>query len=294
MSLLHGSLLSGRNERSPVMINALRHAVLPISLSMLLVLLLVAPAAAAAPSNDTIDGAISVDLGFSETRDTTEATTDEDDAALNEMCGAPATDASVWYAHSPSADGGVVVDVSESDYSAGVIVASGSPGDLALEACGPGTVGFSASTDSTYYILAFDDQFDGGGNGGELSISLEEAPPPPELDVEVDDFGTFDPHDGTATLTGTFTCSHADFLSVFGEVTQQVGRGSVDGHFSFFSSGECDGEAHKWSAEVVPEEGTKFAGGKAMTVTFSFACGSFECALGFDEHTVQLRGDSNR
>jgi hypothetical protein len=44
-----------------------------------------------------------------------------------------------------------------------------------------------------------------------------------------------------------------------------------------------------WSAEVFPENG-KFKGGKAMTVTFTFACAPFECTEGFVEQTVQLRG----
>ena len=73
------------------------------------------------------------------------------------MCGAPATDASVWYTLT-GADNGVVVDVSSSDYSAGVIVATGSPGSFELETCGPGAVAFFASSGTTYSILAFDDQ----------------------------------------------------------------------------------------------------------------------------------------
>lgn len=58
--------------------------------------------------------------------DTTEATTDGDDAQLNETCGAPATDASVWYAFVAGSDAVVVVDVSQSGYSAGVLVGVGS------------------------------------------------------------------------------------------------------------------------------------------------------------------------
>jgi hypothetical protein len=108
-----------------------------------------APAALAAPpGNDTFGGATAATLGFSEVLDTTEATTDADDAQLNESCGAPATDASVWYAFTGS-DIGVVVDVSQSDYTAGVLVGSGSQGNLLLEACGPGAVGFFASAGTT-------------------------------------------------------------------------------------------------------------------------------------------------
>ena len=71
-----------------------------------------APAAlAAAPSNDTFGGATTATIGFSQVLDTTQATTDSDDAQLNASCGAPATDASVWYSLAGT-DAGVVVDVS--------------------------------------------------------------------------------------------------------------------------------------------------------------------------------------
>ena len=55
-------------------------------------------ALAAAPSNDTFANAKLVTLGFSETLDTTEATTDAIDAQALESCGAPAVAATVWYA----------------------------------------------------------------------------------------------------------------------------------------------------------------------------------------------------
>ena len=81
-------------------------------------------ALAAPPTNDTFAGATPATVGFGEVLDTTDATTDSDDAQLNDECGAPATDASVWYAVE-GADVGVVVDVSQSDYSAGVLVGTG-------------------------------------------------------------------------------------------------------------------------------------------------------------------------
>ena len=95
-------------------------------------------ALAAAPNNDMFPGATAVTIGFSEVLDTTEATTDSDDAQLNASCGAPATDASVWYAFTASSDIGVVVDVSQSNYSAGVLVGVGTQGNLQIVTCGPG------------------------------------------------------------------------------------------------------------------------------------------------------------
>jgi hypothetical protein len=251
-----------------------------------------APAAlAAAPNNDTFANATAAAIGFSQTLDTTEATTDANDANLNGSCGAPATDASVWYVLQGS-DQGVVIDVSQSNYSAGVLVGVGSQGNFQIVACGPGSVGFFAAAGTTYYVLAIDDQQDGGGNGGSLSISFNEIPPPPTVDITVNRYGTVDAHTGIATISGTYTCSNGSSLDAFVDASQKVGNGrnaTIFGSGSFFDSGTCDGAPHAWSAAVVPQSG-KFAGGKSMTVTLAFACGAFECAEGFAEHTVQLRG----
>jgi hypothetical protein len=263
-------------------------AALALALSALAVS---APTAlAAAPSNDTFSGATQVAIGFSETLDTTEATTDADDAEMNPFeCGAPATDASVWYALQGS-DQGVLVDVSQSSYSAGVLVSTGSPGNFSFVTCGPGTVGFFAAAGTTYYVLAIDDQLDGGGNGGSLSISFNEIPPPPTLDITVNRFGTVNARTGVATISGSYTCTNGDFIDVSGEARQNVGRlVTIRGSFFFFDFGTCDGAPHSWSADVFPESG-KFAGGKAMTVTFAISCGPFDCATGYVEQKIQLRG----
>lgn len=262
-------------------------AVVPAAVVAVTVPLLAVPASAAPPSNDTIAGATSATSGFSEVLDTSEATTDADDAALNAPCGAPATDASVWYAFSQAVTGGVVVDVSTSSYSAGVLVGVGSPGSLSIVACGPGTVGFLADAGTTYYVLAIDDQFDGGGNGGLLRISFGEAPPPPTVELTVDPVG-YVTKAGTALLSGTYTCTNASFVNAFGSLTQPVGRFAIEGSFGFFAGG-CDGTAQPWSAEVFPFSG-KFAGGRSAAVTLSFACGAFECAFGYTEQQVFLRG----
>lgn len=229
----------------------------------------VQPAFAAVPGNDTIGGATTASIGFSQVLDTTEATTDAD-AQINASCGAPATDASVWYTINLAADGGVVVDVSASDYSAGVLVGVGTPGALDTVACGPGTVGFFATAGTTYYVLAIDDQGDGTGNGGALNISFNAAPPPPTVDVTVAPRGTFSSRTVVASLHGTYTCTDADFIDIAGSVAQSVGRiGTIRGSFEILDAGTCDGSSRQWSAAVFPDSG-KFAGGKALTVAFSF------------------------
>ena len=250
-----------------------------------------APAYAAAPANDTYGGRVIVGaLPFTATLDTSEATTDADDADINASCGAPATDASVWYEFTATANGGVVLDVSGSSYSAGAIVATGSPGSFNLLTCGPGAVSWSAVAGETYAILVIDDQLDGGGNGGTLNLTMDVAPPAPTIDVTVNPVATF-LKNGSAVVSGTVTCTGlVDFAFLETDLRQTVGRFVVEG--AAFSDVTCDGTTRPWSLQVDPFNGL-FKGGKAASVTFSVACGPFECGFDFEERTVLLRGGSS-
>jgi hypothetical protein len=259
-----------------------------ISLLMLFTMAFATPVLAAPPSNDTYAGRTVIGtLPFSESLDTTQATTDADDTELNAECGAPSTDASVWYELTPTTDLMVLVDVSSSDYPAGVLVGTGSPGSFAIVSCGPGATAFFAETGVTYAILVIDDQSDGGLNGGTLTISVAEAPPPPTIDVTVDPIGTFNPTAGSATISGTVVCSSdADFAFVDVELRQQVGRFVINGFGSIDVF--CDGTAQPWTLEVIGSNG-QFKGGRAVAVTFAIACGAFDCGFDFEEQTVMLR-----
>lgn len=142
-------------------------------------------------------------MPFSETVDTTEATTDEGDAALNAECGAPATNGSVWYSIVAS-EPAYVVDVSQSNFLTGVIVATGTPGNLSLVTCGPESVGFEATAGPTYYLMAFSD--DPAVVGGQLAITISAAQPLPKISMTVDDVGSVNNETSTATINGTVTC----------------------------------------------------------------------------------------
>ena len=257
-------------------------------LAMALSLAFAAPVLAAPPDNDTYTGRTVIGaLAFSETIATTEATTDADDAEANAECGAPATDASVWYELAAPADIGVLVDVSESTYTAGVIVVTGSPGSFELVTCAPGAVIFFAEEGQTYAILAFDDQFDEGGNGGTLVINVMEAPPPPVIDVTVAPVGSFDPRTGSATISGTVTCTgDVQFAFLEVQLRQRVGRFIITG-FGFIEFA-CDETTQPWSVEVFGDNGL-FKGGRAVAVTFAEACGFLDCGFDFDEAIVKLR-----
>jgi hypothetical protein len=265
----------------------MKRMAIPSSAVLLFTFMFATPVLAAAPSNDDFAGATVIPgLPYSETLDTSEATSDPSDAELNTECGAPALDASVWYTFTPTADMAVLVDVSASDYSAGVFVATGSPGAFGpVEACGPGMVVFSAVAGTTYALMIIDDQQDGTGNGGTLELSVTEAPPPPEIDITVDAVGRFNSQTGSVTLTGTVTCTDGAFAFIDVQLTQQVGRFTIRG-FGFVEV-LCDGTAQPWTIEVLGDTGL-FKGGQAVAVAFGQAC-EFDCGFAEETATVRLR-----
>jgi hypothetical protein len=244
-----------------------------------------APALAAAPSNDMLANTKTVTLGFSETIDTTEATTDDDDRQLLKTCPAPATDASVWY--TMVGDGTkVAVDVTTSSYSAGVIVATLSHGKRETVACADGVVSFDAEAGTQYYVLAFDDQSDGGGNGGSLTITFSESRYP-DITFSVDSYGKLDPSSGSATIAGSHTCTAGASFEIFVDATQRKGRSTVVG--SGYFQGECDGTVQRWTAVVEPESG-KFTDAKLQTTSFGVASVP-DLGVAYQiEQTVKLRG----
>lgn len=251
------------------------------------------PAVAAAPSNDTYPGAeLIASTPFSTSLDTTEATTDADDVELNTTgefpCGAPAMDASVWYSFTPVADEVLLADASASDYSAGVFVATGSPGSFVVLACGPGGAAWDAVAGETYSIVVIDDQQDGGGNGGQMELTVDVVPPPPVLEVTVNDTARFDAKTGSAILSGTIMCgSDAEFAFLESQVTQRVGRMLIRGYGG--TEVTCDDTVRPWEIEVFGDNGL-FKGGKALSATFSAACGLVFCSEYFAENTIQLKG----
>jgi hypothetical protein len=247
-----------------------------------------APVLAAAPGNDTYAGRTVIgSVPFSASIDTTEATTDADDAQLAVGCGAVRPDFSVWYEMTAASDGGLVVDANASTYSAGLIVAVGSPsGGFKAIACGPYTVGFNATAGETYSILAFDFQSD-AVNGGILSITVDHAPPPPAVHVTVNPTGSFNAKTGSATISGTVTCTGITDKSLLTvHLRQTVGRLIVSG--SGYTEYVCDATARPWAVEVLGDNGL-FKGGHAASVTTTFACGTFGCSEDFKEQVVQLR-----
>lgn len=251
---------------------------------------LVTPVLAAAPGNDLYAGRTVIPaIPFTDSVDVSEATTDADDVELNGQCGAPATDASVWYEYTADADGQLVAETLEADYAVGVIVATGSPGAFSVVTCYPFNVSFAAFAGETYTILYFNFGGEEGGPGSSLSMRLRALPPPPEIELTLSSTGSFDAMTGAATIRGTVTCTGGDDYTkaaVDVQVSQQVGRFQVNGWGN--ASLDCDGTTHAWAAEVFADNG-KFAGGKASVHVFAFVCTESGCDETELNGTVTLR-----
>jgi uncharacterized protein DUF6299 len=243
--------------------------------------------AAGPPSNDKIAGATTITaLPFSDTVDTTKANTDADETAAGQPCrdfGAPAIEKAVWYRYTAPSDVTLLVDTSASSYTTGIAAYSGTPSASTFLTCAPSRLTISVAAGQTVYLMIFGDQ--PGSPGGTLRISVQEAPPPPEVSLTVDPVGTFDPKSGNATVSGTVTCTGvADFSGINGDLTQTVGRFTISGFF--FSSFVCDGTTQSWTATVTSSNG-RFGGGQATVRATAFACNQSGC--GQDSVTEQVR-----
>jgi hypothetical protein len=256
--------------------------------TVFLSLLLALPAAAmaAAPSNDNIENATVITaLPFSDSVDTAEATTAVDDP---DCIGNGPT---VWYLYTPVADQTLLADTFGSDYDTTLSVYTASAGSLVQIDCNDDAAGslesavvFDAVAGTTYYFMigAFS-----SGPGGSLVFSLDESTlEPTQLEITVDPRASFDARTGSATITGTATCTEGAFGFMDVNLEQRVGRRSVVGFgFAFV---ECDGTSQAWSAEVFGDNGL-FKGGPALATVFAEACGILDCAFDFEQRAVMLR-----
>jgi hypothetical protein len=251
-------------------------------MAMALVPLVAGPASAAPPANDEAGGAIAINFGDTANQDTTEATTNAGDQALNENCGAPFTNASVWYTFTPTADQLVLIDTSQSSYEAGLMVFRGTPTVDSLRSCGPVALGLNAKAGRTYTIMVFSDTEE---NGGSLALSVTKAPPAPRVHVSIAKRGVAF-HGGAARIHGSYRCAHAeDFGFVDALLKQRAGRLKITGEAGV--GVRCNGKRHHWTAKVVSPVGT-YARGKAVAKVKIFACGLLQCRSAKAERDVHL------
>jgi hypothetical protein len=222
-------------------------------------------AGAQAPPNDTFEQATVISsLPFSQTLDTTEATTDSTDAEALAACGGPSfpVAATVWYEYTAPVDQSVLILTGPvpPSYSTGVAVLTGSPGSLSAVTCFPSQAGsFSATAGVTYHIGVADIS---GGSGGTLYLTVDT----PGVELTVDRFGRFDPKTGVATVTGTFTCPSGLTGQISGALFQpsaiEITEKTVISATPNPIDAPCNGAAQQWSIAFTPFAG-KFRGGPA-------------------------------
>lgn len=240
--------------------------------------------AAPAPANDKIGHAANVSaLPFRATLDTTGATTDAVDTQANASCGAPVTGNSVWYKFTPGPnDGNIFADASTSDYSAGVLIARGTPGALTTVSCGAFFVTAKTTPGTTYFIMIFDF---GGAGGGTLRLNIGDAP---SIAYGVHEHVSIDPH-GVVHLAGAYICTGARSLDISGTLIEIVGEKVPVGHFDTLGvpAPNCNGKLQSWTGLVLPNN-ISFAEGKAAAFLHASACGDIVCTFVSETRVVIL------
>jgi hypothetical protein len=143
---------------------------------------------------------------------------------------------------------------------------------LTTVACGPFTVVASTTPGTTYYIDVFD--FFGGG-GGNLQLNIGRGP-----NITMNLFrDTRVDRAGVVYVKGTYQCTDANYLELFGSLTEIVGGKAVLGQFDkIVRRLSCDGQLQYWQATVANVQGS-FAPGKAVAVSSAFACGDIVCVF---------------
>lgn len=242
------------------------------------------PTADAQPANDGFGSALVIPgLPFTDTRDTTTATTAPDDPS----CAGQGT--TVWYRFTPAQDVRVEANTAGSAYDTTLSVYTGEQGSLNQIACNDDAIGlqsrvrFDAAAGETYFIMA-GAYFDSPGGG--LVLTVDVGPPPLRVDVSLDPFGTFVPQTGTAVIRGTVTCSQPVTAEIAGDAVQRAGRLKIQGFY--FTAVENCGVSTPWQAEVV-DPNARFAGGTVLASASAFAF-SDEGATDSAARRVTLRG----
>ena len=263
--------------------------ILPIIAGLAILLLSASPTTAAprpAVPNDEIGGALAVELGVSQTQDTSRATSSETDA---QEC--VPTSHTVFYSYTATEDGRLLAQTFGSDYDTTIHVLVAADGSFQVIACNDDTPGsvesavvFEAVAGTTYFfqVGSFAES-----PGGDLVFTVEPGPPPLDISLTLDGRGTLDRSTNTVTVSGSVTCSDSVGVEIFGQVSQKVGRFVIRGSFGTFI--ECTaGGPVSWSASATGETGI-FAPGPAQLAAQAFGCNALECAFTEASRSISIR-----
>lgn len=249
-------------------------------------------ASAAPPNNDMPGGAVALTLGQTYSEDTTQATTGSLDAKMNGLCGAPFTNASVWFTYTPTESGTFLLDMSASSYTGGFMIFANKVDLQQFRGCGPETIAGNAVAGKKYIIVAFSDT---ATNGGDLEVSLQPGPPPPTGTVTINPDGKAYSN-GDAQISGTMTCANADggYAENYGTLTQIWKRLKITGFYDQFNDPSvCDGTSHAWKTRISSDNGLYANGNASVTGEFD-VCGLIECIFyDYSNVSVNLHGKAD-
>jgi hypothetical protein len=264
----------------------------------------VAPALADVPDNDDLAYAtVIAEIPFYNAIDTTDTTVEDDDpvSACNWWYGTEYPFAhSVWYAWTPMDSAHVAVSTfgSTFDTIASVWTVDGdvwtevSCDDQACdESVNSSFAEFDAFEDTTYYLMVTDWNETGGGY---LEVRVEEygGSAPFEITGALTS-ATTSVSAGTSTAAGTVTCSTDGDFSLYGTLSQRVGRFVTTA--SFWTSGTCTEEPSAWTTTFTGWDGVVI--GRASYSLSFYGTDSFnQCLTGYGDAsgTVRVRAGSGR
>ena len=188
----------------------------------------------------------------------------------------------VWYQLTLPESHFVRINTEGSSYWTPIDVYTGAPGALNQIACGYSTLEFRAPEAQPVYLMI-------SGEGGNLVLNVQDLGPALDLQVLVKG-GTVNSKTGAATLKGVVQCNKPVSVSIWGELRQRLGRGTmIIGGFE--THVECTPDADSpWSVTVRSSQAA-YGGGSAEVLGNAWGCASGDdCDEYRIEQVIKMKG----
>ncbi|MBZ5493094.1 MAG: hypothetical protein LAO76_19430 [Acidobacteriia bacterium] len=205
----------------------------------------IAPQPQTPPNDDFNHATVAPSVPFTTSQDVSNATVAPDDPFCVNR------NQTVWFAFTPTQNMRLEANTIGSDYDTTLGVYTGTRGALNQIGCDDdsngtlqSTVRFDAVAGVTYY---FEVSSFSTVSPADLVFNLVPSLPPLAITPSVTKFGTVDPTTGTATITGSVSCTKQAFVTLSGQLKQTHGNTPITGFFSVFVP--CDGIT-PWNATI--------------------------------------------
>jgi hypothetical protein len=126
----------------------------------------------------------------------------------------------------------------------------------------------TAEAGVTYYILAYDNQEDGSGNGGMLNLIVETTVLP-QSDLRIES-AELDPQNRTITLSGTFTCEQDSTFRLEAIVRQSKSKVTAESEPLMYTA-VCNGgiDEQEWQVSGKASSGFFRPGAATVSITWT-------------------------